>query len=85
MRLRERAIHSFLSLTADHADVDTSLITAMLGAQTGMMQLAVAARFARMNADQGASIAKLIDAAQQNASSLANVAGTVGSNLDVSA
>jgi len=43
----------------------TSLITALVGAQTGMVQLAVAARLARMNADQGASVAKLIDAAQQ--------------------
>jgi hypothetical protein len=85
LRWRQSAIHPFLSLSADHADVDTSLITAMLGAQTGMMQLAVAARFVRMNADQGASIAKLIDAAQQNASSLANVADNVGTNLDVSA
>jgi hypothetical protein len=50
-----------------------------------MIQLAVAARLARMNADQGTSIANLIDAAQQNASSLANVADTVGTNLDVTA
>jgi hypothetical protein len=80
-----KAIHPFLSRVADHPAVDTSLITAMLGAQTGMIQLAVAARLARMNADQGASIANLINAAQQNASSLANVADTVGTNLDVSA
>jgi hypothetical protein len=82
---RERAIHPFLSGIADHPAVDTGLITAMLGAQTGMVQLAVAARLERMNADQGASIAKLIDAAQQNASSLANVASGVGTNLDVNA
>jgi hypothetical protein len=62
-----------------------SLITAMLGAQTGMVQLAVAARLERMNADQGASIAKLIDAAQQNANSLANIADGIGTNIDVSA
>jgi hypothetical protein len=65
--------------------MDMSLITAMLGAQTGMVQLAVAARLERMNADQGASVAKLVDAAQQNANSLANVAQNIGSNLDVSA
>ena len=63
----------------------TSLITALMGAQTGMVQLAVAARLARMNADQGASIAKLIDAAQQNMKSLANVSAGIGSSLDVSA
>jgi hypothetical protein len=63
----------------------TSLITALVGAQTGMMQLAVAARLERMNADQGASVAKLIDAAQQSIDPLANVAAGLGTNLDVSA
>jgi hypothetical protein len=63
----------------------TSLISALVGAQTGMVQLAVAARLARMNADNGSSIVKLIDAAQQNASSIANVAAGVGTNLDVTA
>jgi hypothetical protein len=65
--------------------MDTSLVAAFLGAQTGMMQLAFAARFARMNADQAASVAKLIDAAQQNFNSLANVAVGIGMNLNVSA
>jgi hypothetical protein len=65
--------------------MDTSLIAAVLGAQTGMMQLAVAARLARTNADQGASVAKLVDAAQQNIDTLANVAAGVGTNLDVKA
>ena len=63
----------------------TSLITALVGAQTGMMQLAVAARLARMNADQGASVVKLIDAAQQNFDPLANVAAGIGTNLDATA
>jgi hypothetical protein len=63
----------------------TSLITALMGAQTGMVQLAVAARLARMNADQGSSVAKLIDAAQQNIDPLANVAAGIGTNLNVSA
>ncbi len=63
----------------------TSLITAFMGAQTGMMQLAVAASLARMNADEGASVVKLIDAAQQSIDPLANVAAGIGTNLDVSA
>ena len=63
----------------------TSLITALVGAQTGMVQLAVATRLERMNADQGASVAKLIDAAQQNIDPLANVAAGIGTNLNVSA
>ena len=63
----------------------TTLITALVGAQTGMAQLAIAARLERMNADQGASVAKLIDAAQQNIDPRANVAAGLGTNLDVSA
>jgi len=63
----------------------TSLITALVGAQTGMVQLAVATRLARMNADQGSSVAKLIDAAQQSIDPLANVAAGIGTNLNVSA
>jgi len=63
----------------------TSLITALVGAQTGMVQLALAARLARMDADQGSSVAKLIDAAQQSIDPLANVAAGIGTNLNVSA
>lgn len=65
--------------------MDMSLIGAFLGAQTGMMQLAFAARFARMHADQASSVTKLIDAAQQNFNSLANVAAGIGTNVNVSA
>jgi hypothetical protein len=64
--------------------MDTSLISAFLGAQTGMMQLAFAVRFTRMNADQASSVTKLLDAAQQNFNSLANVAAGIGTNLNVS-
>jgi hypothetical protein len=64
----------------------TSLVLALASAQTGMMQLAVAARLARMNnADNGQSITQLVDAANQNANSLANVTADIGTNLDVSA
>jgi hypothetical protein len=63
----------------------TSLITALMGAQTGMLQLAVAASLARMNAENSSSVTQLIDAAQHGANSLANVAATIGTNLDVSA
>jgi len=63
----------------------TSLITALMGAQTGMLQLAVAASLARMNAENSSSVAQLIDAAQHGATALANVAAAIGTNLDVSA
>jgi hypothetical protein len=63
----------------------TSLISALLGAQTGMIQLAVAARLERMNnANMSDSIAQLVGAADQNANSLANVAVGIGTDLDVS-
>jgi hypothetical protein len=61
-----------------------ALATAFVGAQAGEMQLAIAAKLLRMNADTAASVVKLIDAAQANADRLANVAAGVGANLDVS-
>ena len=63
----------------------SALAAAMVGAQMGRLQLAVAAKMLRMNADQAASIAKVIEAAQQNLQNLANVASGVGTNLDISA
>lgn len=62
-----------------------SLASAFISAQAGQAQLAVAAKILKMNADQEASVAKLLDAAQANISSLANVAAGIGSNLDISA
>jgi hypothetical protein len=65
--------------------MDLSLVTAMLGAQAGMTQLAVANSMLKMDADNAASTVKLIDAAQQNLNSLANVAPGIGTNLNISA
>jgi hypothetical protein len=65
--------------------MDLSLVTAMLGAQAGVTQLAVANSMLKMDADNGASTVKLIDAAQQNLNSLANVAPGIGTNLNISA
>jgi len=63
-----------------------SLISALIGAQTGAMQLAVAARLARMgDPNNGSSISRLVGAADQSANSLANVAAGLGTNLDISA
>jgi hypothetical protein len=63
----------------------TSIASALIDAQAGQAQLAVAAKILKMNADQEASVAKLLDAAQANISSLANVAAGIGGNLDISA
>ena len=62
-----------------------SLVTALVGAQSGATQLAMAADMARMNQQDSSSVVKLIDAAQQNINSLANVAAGIGTNLDVTA
>jgi hypothetical protein len=57
---------------------------AMSGASAASAQMAIAAKIVRMNADAEASVAKLIDAAQQNLQQLANAAAGLGQNLDVS-
>jgi hypothetical protein len=64
--------------------MDLSLVTAMLGAQTGLTQLAVAGSMLKMNTENAASAVKLIDAAQQNMNSLANVAAGIGTTLNIS-
>jgi hypothetical protein len=57
----------------------------MAGGQMAQVQMAMAAKMIRMNADAAASVAKLIGAAQQNLTKLANVAAGVGQNIDISA
>jgi hypothetical protein len=61
-----------------------SIAAAFIAAQAGQVQTAVAAKMLKMNADSAANVVKLLDAAQQNFSSLANVASGIGTNLDVS-
>ena len=65
--------------------MDLTLVTAALGAQAGLTQLAVAGSMLKMNTQNAASVVKLIDAAQQNMNSLANVAPGVGTKLDITA
>ena len=62
-----------------------SLAAAMVGAQMSDVQMAIAAKMLRMNADAAASIVQVLDAAQQNIASLANVAAGVGQNLNITA
>ena len=61
-----------------------SLAAALTGAQASGAQMAMAARMIRMNADHAASIAKVLEAAQANLTSLADLAAGVGQNLDIS-
>jgi hypothetical protein len=61
-----------------------SLAAALLGAQNAQTQLAVAATMIKMNAQADNAVASLIEAAQQNIASLANVADGVGTSLNIS-
>ncbi len=62
-----------------------SIAAAFVAAQMSRMQMAVAAKIIRMNADQANSVAQLLQSAQQNAAQLANAAAGVGQNVDISA
>ena len=62
-----------------------SIAAAFVGAQAAQLQTAAAAKMLRMNADASADVAKLLEAAQQNFNRLANVAGGIGGNLDITA
>lgn len=64
---------------------DVALASGLIAARTAQVQLAAAAKMLRMNADAERSVAKVIDAAQQNAERLANAASTIGGNLDIRA
>ena len=57
----------------------------MVSAQMSQVQMAIAAKMMRMNADSAASVVQLIDAAQKNMQSLANVAAGVGQNVNITA
>ena len=62
-----------------------SIAGALIAAQVGQLQQAVAAKMMQMNANASADTAKLLEAAQQNFSRLANVASGIGGNLDITA
>ena len=63
-----------------------AMVTGMLAAQAGKVQMQVAASLMKSNADaEKSAVQTLLGAAQQNMSSLANVAAGVGGSLDVTA
>lgn len=61
-----------------------AIASALVGAQLGRVQMAVAAKMMKMNMQSSADMAQLLEAAQQNVARLANVASGVGTNLDLS-
>ena len=60
-----------------------SLASGLIAARLGEVQLAAAAKLLKMNADNSQSVAKLLDAAQNNADRLASVAAGIGTKLDI--
>ena len=61
-----------------------ALAAGLVSARTGQLQLAIAVKMLRMNADQANNAVKMIEAAQANIDKLANVAAGIGDNLDIS-
>jgi VCBS repeat-containing protein len=61
-----------------------SLAASLVSAQIGRMQLEIAGKMLRMEADHAQSAAATIESAQQNLDDLALLAADLGSKLDVS-
>ena len=61
-----------------------SIAAAMVASQMSNVQMAVAAKMLRMNADNAASIVQVLDTAQRNIASIANVASGIGQKLNIS-
>lgn len=61
-----------------------TIAAALVASQMSNVQMAVAAKMLRMNADNASAIVQVLDAAQKNLQNLANVAEGVGRNLNIS-
>jgi hypothetical protein len=59
-----------------------ALATAFAGASTAQLQMAVAAKMMKMNAQAQGAVVQVLEAAQENMKSL--VAAGMGGNLDIS-
>jgi hypothetical protein len=63
-----------------------SIVSGMLAAQAGNVQMQVATTILKSNADaEKSAVLTLLGAAQQGASSLANVGTGIGGNLNITA
>jgi hypothetical protein len=60
-----------------------SIAAALVARQAAQAQMAVAAKILKMNAPSADNAVKLIEAAQKNLDSVANLAVGIGENLDV--
>jgi hypothetical protein len=62
-----------------------AVVSAMVATRVAQMQLAVAAKIAKTQVDSGDAVAKLVDAADQNAGQLSAAAEGLGQAVDISA
>jgi hypothetical protein len=66
--------------------MDMSLVSGLLAAQSGNLQMQVATTVLKSNLDaEKSAVMTLLGTDEPNASSLANVAAGIGGNLDVTA
>jgi hypothetical protein len=66
--------------------MDMSLVSGILAAQSGNLQMQVATTVLKSNLDaEKSAVMTLLGTGEQNASSSANVAAGIGGNLDVTA
>ena len=63
----------------------TSVASAFVSATAGQTQTLIAAKMLKMNADSASAIVQVLEAAQQNIQSLANVAAGIGQNVNITA
>jgi len=63
--------------------METALISAVMASKASQVQMALAAKLAKMNASSEQSIAQLLEVANQNAQKLADAAAGLGQNLDI--
>ena len=62
----------------------SSIAAAMIGAQAGRAQMAVATKMLKMSIDSQASVLQLLQAGQGNAGQSANAASGLGQSIDMS-
>lgn len=62
-----------------------AIAMALMSAQAGQTQMAVAAKMIKMNLNSDAQVAQLLDASNASLNQLSNVGAGIGGNLDISA
>ena len=64
--------------------MEPALINGLIAARAAQVQIAVAAKMLKMNAEAAQSVVQLLDAAQDNMARLTQAATGLGGNLDIS-